>query len=480
MEKSTLKILSLEDSVRDYEIICEMLIDDGFEFTSQRVENQHDFISLLRKEKFDIILSDFSLPGFDAFGALKCASDICPDTPVIVVSGFIGEETAIELIKKGAVDYVLKNRPERLPYSVHRALEEVKAKQARNLAEEERKKAEEALIESEQKYKLLSENVTDGIFTCRNGLIEYVNISMCHLLKCDEGDLIRTEFAQLIVPEQRDAFKTFIAFDSNTDQAKNIEVECLRCDDTTIFVELLLNYIAKEKLIYGVMHDITEKKKIQKRNVVKAIIQTEEKERAYFSKELHEGLGPLLSTIKLYLQSSERPKSDKSRKEIIQKAEEILDEALTAVKEISYKLSPHLLANYGLTAAIQNFACKLKNINTITIDFQSNLSRRMEMEIEVALYRATIECINNTLKYAKARNIYVSLVDLGNQIQLQYRDDGIGFDIAKILDEKIGMGLFNLQNRIETIGGEIKLFSNINEGVNYLIKVPVTQSDTIN
>jgi signal transduction histidine kinase len=238
-------------------------------------------------------------------------------------------------------------------------------------------------------------------------------------------------------------------------------------------VEAFLNYVANEEVIYGVVHDITERKQIQKKNIVKAIINTEEQERAYFSKELHDGLGPLLSTIKLYLQWTKRLDSIKKRNEVIFKAEEIVEEALTTVREISNKLSPHLLTNYGLSSAIQSFANKLEETDAIKITFQSNASRRIETEIEVALYRAIIECINNTIKYAKAKKITILLHDTGNQIYLQYKDDGIGFNVSQILSNKKGLGLFNLQNRIQTIGGKIKLFSKPGHGVDYQIVVNV-------
>ena len=337
----------------------------------------------------------------------------------------------------------------------------------------ERKRTEEKLKYSERKYKLLSKNITDGVFTCRNGYIEYLNYSMSRIFGYEESEMEEMELSQLITPDRRSDFETFISVESTTNQTNNIDIECVRKDNSTVFVEMFLNYVASEGLIYGVIHDITEKRQMQEKQIVKAIIQTEEKERAHFSKELHDGLGPLLSTIKLYLQWSLRPKSNRSRKEIILKAEEILEEALTAVKEVSNKLSPHLLTNYGLTSAVQSFVHKLEETNTIKIDFQSNLTRRVELEIEVALYRAIIECVNNTIKYANAKRIYITLNDVGNQIQLQYRDDGKGFDIVKILLEKKGLGLFNLQNRIQTIGGEIKMFSKPREGVNYHINIPL-------
>lgn len=154
---SNLSFLFLEDSESDFEIIKELLNDEGFDFTFKRVENEHDYTKELESNEFDIILSDFSLPGFNAFGALKIASDKCPDTPFIVVSGSIGEETAIELIKLGAVDYVLKDKPDRLPFTVKRALEEVEEKQAR-------KQAEEILANEQYLMKMLLDNVPDHIY----------------------------------------------------------------------------------------------------------------------------------------------------------------------------------------------------------------------------------------------------------------------------------------------------------------------------
>jgi len=224
--------------------------------------------------------------------------------------------------------------------------------------------------------------------------------------------------------------------------------------------------------VYGVVHDITEKKSLQKK-IVKAIIHTEEKERANFSKELHDGLGPLLSTIKLYLQWSERPNSNSSRVEIIGKAGEILEEALATVKEISNKLSPHLLMNYGLNSAIKSFVEKLNATATFNIVYESNTKRRIGAEIEATIYRAVIECINNSMKYARANNIYINLTDSGNQIQLRYKDDGLGFDIAEALSKHKGLGLFNLQNRLHTIGGKVTLSSEQGKGVDYLFTVNV-------
>ena len=119
-------------------------------------EKKKEFTSLLRKKTYDVILSDFKLPGFDAFEALDLRNEICPNIPFICVSGSIGEEIAIELIKKGASDYVLKDRMARLPSAIKRVLDDINEKN-------ERRKVEEALHENEARFRATFENANIGM-----------------------------------------------------------------------------------------------------------------------------------------------------------------------------------------------------------------------------------------------------------------------------------------------------------------------------
>jgi PAS domain S-box-containing protein len=139
----TLTILSLEDSYRDFEIIRESLINAEYNLKIDLVDNEKDFEKALNTQKYDLVLSDFNLPGYDAFEALKKSLKICPNIPFIVVSGSVGEETVIELIKKGAHDYVLKDNLERLKFAVKRALSDAKKMEAHRHAEAELQKSNE-------------------------------------------------------------------------------------------------------------------------------------------------------------------------------------------------------------------------------------------------------------------------------------------------------------------------------------------------
>ena len=134
-----LRALCLEDDPRDAEIMRELLTNAGFDLKMDCTEAEKEFVSFLHSSTYDIILSDFKLPGFDGFTALRHAMELCPQVPFICVSGTIGEETAVELLKQGAVDYVLKDNLKRLPFAINRALDEAKEKELRRQAEEELK-----------------------------------------------------------------------------------------------------------------------------------------------------------------------------------------------------------------------------------------------------------------------------------------------------------------------------------------------------
>jgi PAS domain S-box-containing protein len=182
-EKTPLKVLYLENSPQDVETIRELLIESGYDLILDCTEKKREYVSLLRNRPYDVILSDFKLPGFDAFGALKLSKETCPEVPFICISGSIGEETASDLIKQGAVDYVLKGRLVRLPLAIKRALDEVKERGSR-------RRAEEALRESEDRFRSLFDSSMDGILlTAPTGEIFSANPAACKMLNRSEEEI---------------------------------------------------------------------------------------------------------------------------------------------------------------------------------------------------------------------------------------------------------------------------------------------------
>lgn len=141
----TLRFLLLEDSVLDMELIHALLTEGGIACELVRVQTRSEFETALAQHSYDSILSDYALPSFDGISALEIAQQLSPETPFIFVTATMGEEVAIETLKKGATDYVLKQRLERLVPSVKRALREAEERRARQQAEAELRQQKEEL-----------------------------------------------------------------------------------------------------------------------------------------------------------------------------------------------------------------------------------------------------------------------------------------------------------------------------------------------
>src|SRR3989449_8490097 len=133
--KPPLRILHLEDNPADAELIQAILETEGIICDVTRVDTQADFFASIEHGGFDLILTDYTLPSFDGLSALKIAREKCPDVPFIFVSGTLGEEVAIETLKIGATDYLLKERLSRVGPSLRRALREGQEREERKRAE---------------------------------------------------------------------------------------------------------------------------------------------------------------------------------------------------------------------------------------------------------------------------------------------------------------------------------------------------------
>jgi hypothetical protein len=169
MKNKVLKILCLEDVEPDAIIIREQLTSEGIAVEFDHVTNENEFTRMLSSKRYDIVLSDYNLPGFNGIAALMLSRKICPDVPFICISGTIGEDLAVELLHLGASDYILKDRLFKLPSSIQLALDEYEVKKAKILAENE-------LNESREKYKNLVENINDVVYEIDNtGIITYIS-----------------------------------------------------------------------------------------------------------------------------------------------------------------------------------------------------------------------------------------------------------------------------------------------------------------
>jgi len=229
------------------------------------------------------------------------------------------------------------------------------------------------------------------------------------------------------------------------------------------------------KKIFRELQRAEEARLIMEKRVLNAVINTEENERKRFAKDLHDGLGPLLSSVKMSFSAVSVESDNKNQKAILNSAKQAINEAISSLKEISNNLSPHILDNFGLASAIRSFTNKIDQTGKIKIEFRSNIREtRYSGNTEVIIYRAVCELINNTLKHAKAKKILISLDEEENRLKVLYQDDGVGFDYNQVLlNETGGMGLPNIRSRINSINGSFAVDSMPGEGIVVTIEVSV-------
>jgi PAS domain S-box-containing protein len=254
---SPLRILHLEDDARDAELLQALLESEGLFCHITRVETQEDFVAALEHGDFDLILADHTLPSFDGFSALKITLDTCPAVPFIFVSGTLGEEVAIEALKIGATDYVLKERLSRIVPSVQRALREAKERV-------ERKRAEQALLESEEQWRAAFEsNPTMYFMIDGTGTIASVNPFGAEQLGYQVSELLGQPVLQVFYEPDRESVRRHAATCfAQHGQTMRWEARKLRKDGTMLWVRETAKAVVlkNQPVLLVVCEDITERR----------------------------------------------------------------------------------------------------------------------------------------------------------------------------------------------------------------------------
>lgn len=328
---------------------------------------------------------------------------------------------------------------------------------------ETRRKSEMLAIDSEKKFRNIFDKSLDAILIIRDdGSILDFNDAFITMSGYNEKEIWTLKYFQFLPDDEKSKininFKDLNNFPPRFElkyKSKTGELRFIDCSSS------IINY-NENQVILLMIRDYTEKINQEKENYL-SVISAEEKERSRFSRELHDGLGPLLSTLKLYL---EVYFSNPGDIEIKERIENVLNESIKSVKEISNNLSPHTLENFGLTKAISSFIEKVKFSKKINVNFNSNFDLRLKPEVEISLYRYVTELINNTIKHAKSSLINIEIEKVNDMLIIKYHDDGVGFNLNDPNIYSKGIGLLNLKSRIEKIGGSIEFITSPGNGFN--------------
>ncbi|MEH2039881.1 hybrid sensor histidine kinase/response regulator [Nostoc sp.] len=507
---NVLRFLLLEDSLLDTELAQMILTEGGINCELIRVETGADFLAALETEAFDLILADYALPSFDGISALEIARNRCPEIPFIFVSAVLGEELAIEALKNGATDYVLKQRLGRLVPSVQRALREAKERG-------KRKQAEESLQKSEAKYRRIVDTSYEGIWMIDSETrTEFVNQRISQMLGYPAEEILgRSIFDFMDLADDiadREKLEWFKGEESDLKEGR------LRCQDgsyiwTLISARAILNEQGECLGAIAMLTDITDRKRseserdrlLQLEQIARAEAEAANRIKdeflAVLSHELRSPLNPILGWAKL-LQSRKFDEAglNKALKTIERNAKlqaQLIEDLLDVSRILQGKLSLNTMP-VDLVSTIEgaietvHLAAEAK---TIQIETMLDPSVGKVLGDSARLQQVFWNLLSNAVKFTEAEGkVNVRLERIDAQAQITVSDTGKGIDpdfLPHVFDYfrqgdstttrrfgGLGLGLAIARHLIEMHGGRIWAESlGEEQGAIFTIRLPLIKND---
>ncbi len=454
----TYNILILEDVPFDVELMEREIKKSGIEYSSRTVEIEEDFIKEINEFKPDLILADHSLPHFDGLSALEIAKLKCPEVPFIFVSGTIGEEFAVDALKKGAKDYVLKSNLSKIVPAIQRALEEVKEQQ-------KRKKAEQALIKSHWQLMEAQKighfgswewNIHSDTMDCSD---EFYRISGI------EKENFTNNYQSFISRIHPDDVETVSEYTNSTlENLKpfSAEYRIIRPNGDIRFVsshgKVITGDNGEVSRIIGTEQDVTSSK------IAEDKLKQSLKEKEMLLQEIHHRVKNNLQVISSLLRLQSYHITDPEALEIFRESQNRVS-SISLVHEKLYQSHDTGCIDFAdyLKSLTEDLFQFFPNTNSSKINLKLELEY-VKLNIETAISCGLIvnELLTNSLKHAftsvESGEIYVGLIkDKNNKILLTVADDGQGLPSQFNLDEIDSFGLELVQHLSKRINGNISI-----------------------
>jgi len=490
------KVLIVEDTSSDAELIEREILKTLKSCDFRRVWTEEGYLTAIREFRPDIILSDYSMPGFDGLMALKLAKENIPHIPFIIVTGSINEDVAVECMRSGAWDYVIKEFIKRLGQAVLNVLEQARIRHEKN-------HTQEALIASEERHRSLFENniammlLIDAI----DGSIIDANPAACHYYGYDRDELKSMKISQINILPEKEVFRELEK--ARLQKRIQFHFQHRLKDGSVRDVEVYSSCIKVfgKKVLHSIIHDITSKKKLE-RDLIAAKEKAEENDRlktAFLHNVSHEIRTPLNAIVGFssFLNMPNLP--DEKRKEftdIINLSSEQLLSIITDIISVATLEAGQEKVNkketdinHAMLAVYEQFCIKSLFPN-ISINYHSDIpdSAALVMTDGVKLMQILTNLVGNALKYTRKGKVEFSCSRIKNELYFVIEDTGIG--IPKEMHHKIfdrfwqvdstvtreyggtGLGLSITRAYVELMGGKIWLDSEPGKGSIFYFTIP--------
>ncbi len=504
--KRELKILLLEDAADDAELIVHTLKKSRLVFESRRVQTRQALVEALIEFQPDIMLCDNGLPGFDAGTAIQIASTICPDLPIVIVTGMLEDEAAVELVKAGASDFIRKDRLGRLPIAVTVALE--RAHQRR--MQEER---DAAVLTSELRHRRQFETAMDGIIVANAATqkIYDVNQSLVNLLGYSRADCLGRTLTEIGIRAEDGEELPVAAMATTGDHFQCASMPLRAQDGRELEVEVVaaVYQVGQEATLQCNLRDVTvqksfEKKLRDKNSELESANLVKNQFLASMSHELRTPLNGILGYTGILLMkipgdlTSEQERQLNTIRDCGNHLLSLINDLLNLAKIESgkielgkeavdcKKLLNDICASLGSVATSKQLhLCGIVPAEEIVV-----------MTSQRAVWQIVTNLAANAIKFTARGQVSLEVCKVvtnnARRVEISVLDTGIGVrpsDQAKLflafsrIDENVngqegtGLGLYISQKLAQLIGGEITLFSEYGKGSKFTLTLPDDTGD---
>ncbi|HTK80786.1 MAG TPA: PAS domain S-box protein [Bacteroidota bacterium] len=488
--ESELRILFLEDSPNDALLIERELQNSGIFFHSVCVDNRKAFLEQLDSFIPDAILSDFTLPQFTALDALSLLKEHSLDVPFIVITGSQSDEVAVECLKAGADDYLLKTSLRRLPMVLLSSLAKKDAEKEKERIHQaleseivERRRAEHTLAKNERRFRALIEHSSDAIaLITEEGMVRYCSASIERMLGYAPEELLGQNCFSIVHPADRHHVTEAVSgILKSPEHPVTYQARLMERSGKPIWTENTLTNLLTDESVGAIVinfRDITERKDNEERleHLSRRLIEIQETERRHIACELHDEIGQALSAVKINLQAVQRGLDTETVAARLRENVEIVDTALTQVRNLSLDLRPSILDDLGIVAALRWYLDRVAQRSGFQAQFTSRgIETRLPSGLETTCFRITQEALTNIVRHSHARNVEVEFWKTGMNVHLIIRDDGVGFapeEAKKNAARGSSLGILGMYERAALAGGIIKFNSHPNQGTEIIAHFP--------
>lgn len=479
------RLIVVEDSPEDFDLLTRRLSSAGMVAECVRVECSEALTAALTGGEWDAVLSDHRLPQFTSVEALRIVRAHDRDLPFLIVSGAIGEEVAVEAMRAGADDFVMKDNLVRLEPALTRALRNAGVRRAQHAAER-------SLADSEARFRALSANLPGMVFqleVTRGGpVLTYVSDGSRRLFGIAPQALLRdpARWYRLFAPEDQTALQArFGTTPDDTDVASTpdagaadpgathwMEYVAELLPDATharrwIAFTARRRQVASRHVVWdGIATDITREKEAAEalrisreelRELASYLAQVREQERTAIARELHDDIGSTLTGIKFQLAFLRtRLAADHAAVDNVAHLDALVDGVIQSSSRLMHDLRPGIL-DEGIVPALEWLTRSFEQRSALVCGFESSDEDIMlPPDRAIAVFRICQEALNNVAKHASANAATVRLSADRSALTLEVSDDGSGIR-AGDLDKRGHFGLRGMRERAFALGGAVAI-----------------------